>query len=277
MMLRTLHLSNGGAVALHETGAAGSGAAPVLLIHGVGMCAKAWGPQMRALAGGNAHLGGGQAHHVIAADLPGHGASHALPGSPNLPDYVQWAARLIDALALGPVSVVGHSMGALIAAGLAIERPDLVQRAALLNSVHHRSPQARAAVLARAAEIAAGLGNIEAPLARWFGPDQGPMRDMVAQWLRSVSPSGYASAYRAFAQGDTYYAARFGEIRCPLLVLTGADDANSTPEMTLAMAQMAPLGQAVVIKGHRHMVNLTAPDAVNAALNHWLTLNEAKV
>jgi hypothetical protein len=29
------------------------------------------------------------------------------------------------------------------------------------------------------------------------------MREMVAQWLRSVSPSGYASAYRAFAQGDT--------------------------------------------------------------------------
>jgi pimeloyl-ACP methyl ester carboxylesterase len=57
-----------------------------------------------------------------------------------------------QALGLGPVSVAGHSMGALIAAGLAVERPDLVRRVALLNGVHRRSPEARAAVLARAAE-----------------------------------------------------------------------------------------------------------------------------
>jgi pimeloyl-ACP methyl ester carboxylesterase len=34
---------------------------------------------------------------------------------------------------------------------------------------------------------------------------------------------------------------------------------------------LAPLGHAVVIEGHRHMVPLTAPDAVNAALLDWLT------
>ncbi len=261
MMSQTLHLSDGLAVRVIEAGAG----EPLLLIHGVGMRAEAWGPQIAALA---------RDFRVIAVDMPGHGESDPLPGTPELPDYVAWAARVIQALGLGPVSVAGHSMGALIAGGLAVERPDLIRRAALLNGVHRRTPEARAAVLARAAEIAAGAGGIEAPLARWFSPEEAALRDQVAGWLRAVSATGYASAYRAFARGDAVYSDRLSEIRCPLLVLTADGDANSTPAMTEAMAAMAPQGRAVVIRGHRHMVNLTAPEAVTAELQHWLSTKE---
>lgn len=261
MTSRILHLSDGLAVRVIEAGAG----EPLVLIHGVGMRAEAWGPQIEALSA---------TQHVIAVDMPGHGQSDPLPGQPDLPDYVAWAARVIQALNLGAVSVAGHSMGALIAGGLAVERPDLVRRAALLNGVHRRSPEARDAVLARAAEIAAGAGGIEAPLARWFAPEEAALRDQVAEWLRAVSATGYASAYRAFARGDAVYSDRFGEIRCPLLVLTADGDANSTPEMTRTMAAMAPQGRAVVIGGHRHMVNLTAPAAVTAELQHWLSTKE---
>ena len=262
MMSRTLLLSDGAAARIIEAGAG----APLLLIHGVGIRAEAWAPQIAALSAG---------YRVIAVDMPGHGESDLLPGDPRLPDYVAWAARVIEALGLGPVSVAGHSMGSLIAGGLAVERPDLVSRAALLNGVHRRTETARAAVLARAAEIAAGGGGIEAPLARWFDESQGDLRDQVAGWLQAVSPAGYAAAYRAFAEGDGVYADRLGALRCPLLVLTGDGDANSTPEMTRAMAAMAPHGRAVVIEGHRHMVNLTAPEAVTAELQRWLETEEA--
>ncbi|WP_333814921.1 alpha/beta fold hydrolase [Tabrizicola sp.] len=262
MMSRILRLSDGAAVRLLE---AGQGA-PLLLIHGVGLRAEAWAPQIAALSDGA---------RVIAVDMPGHGESDALPGRPGLPDYVAWAARVVEGLGLGPVSVAGHSMGALIACGLAIDHPALVRRVALLNGVHRRSPEARAAVLARAEEIAAGKAGIDGPLARWFGPGDEAVRDRVALWLREVPPEGYASAYRAFAEGDTIYAARMAEIRCPLLVLTGENDGNSTPAMTEAMAAMVPRGRAVVIEGHRHMVNQTAPDRVTAELKRWLTPTEA--
>jgi pimeloyl-ACP methyl ester carboxylesterase len=36
------------------------------------------------------------------------------------------------------------------------------------------------------------------------------------------------------------------------------------------MAEAAPAGYAVLIDGHRHMVNLTAPEEVNAILLEWL-------
>ncbi|MBI1173449.1 alpha/beta fold hydrolase [bacterium] len=266
MISRTLRLSDGRAVRALQAGAGET----LVLIHGVGMRAEAWAPQIAALAGG---------YRVIAVDMAGHGQSDPLPrnpltAGPRLPDYVAWAARVLDALGAGPVNLAGHSMGALVAGGLAIERPDLIRRVALLNSVHRRSTEARAAVLARAAEIARGTSDIEAPLARWFGPQDAVVRAEVAGWLASVDAEGYATAYRAFAEGDAVYADRFGEIRCPMLVLTGAEDANSSPMMARDMAAAAPLGQAEVIAGHRHMVNLTAPEAVNCALHRWLQTTE---
>lgn len=257
MMSRTLRLSDGARVRVLEHGAG----EPVLLIHGVGLRAEAWGPQIGPLAA---------RHRVLAVDMPGHGDSDPLPATPQLPDYVDWAARVIRALDLGPVSLAGHSMGALIAAGVAVAHPDLVARVALLNGVCRRDDAARSAVLARAAEIAAGGGDIGATLDRWFAPEEAPIRAQVADWLSKADPAGYAAAYGAFARGDAVYADRLCEIRCPALVITGEGDGNSTPAMTRAMAGTIPQGRATIVAGHRHMVNLTAPEAVSTALLDWL-------
>ena len=69
----------------------------LLLIHGVGLNAEAWGPQIEALS---------DTHRVIAIDMPGHGAS-ALSG-PELSDYVAQAAALLDQLGIARANVVGH-------------------------------------------------------------------------------------------------------------------------------------------------------------------------
>lgn len=261
MTPRTLLLSDGSRARVITAGAG----EPLLLIHGVGLRAEVWLPQIAALAA---------AHRVIAVDMPGHGDSDALPPGAALPDFVGWAARVIATLGLGPVNVAGHSMGALIALGLAVDRPDLLRRVAALCAVHRRSAQARAAVLARAAEILAGGCDLTAPLARWFDGEDSDERAQVAGWLAAAQPAGYAAAYAAFAGGDATYADRLPQIRCPALLLTAEGDGNSTPAMTRAMAAAIPGAEAVVIAGHRHMVPLTAPQAVNAALTHWLARQE---
>ena len=241
---------------------AGQGA-PVVLIHGVGMQSAAWTPQIHALAA---------THQVIALDLPGHGGSDPLPAHATLSDYVDWLDAVLDALDVGPVNLVGHSMGAMIAGGYAVCHPDRVARVALLNGVFRRSVQARQAVMARAAEIREGRFDLKTPLDRWFGetPKDQQARAQVSDWLSSVNMGGYATAYAAFAAGDSTYADRFSAITCPLLALTGDGDPNSTPAMARAMADAAQNGRAVVLAGHRHMVNLTDPEAVTAALRAWL-------
>jgi pimeloyl-ACP methyl ester carboxylesterase len=261
MMSKTLRLSDGSLAGLIEVGPKDGAGEPLVMIHGVGLNARAWAPQIAALAA---------THRVLALDMPGHGRSSALPQGARLPDYVDWTARVILTLGIGTVNVAGHSMGALIATGLAADYPELIRRVAVLNAVHRRTQDARAAVLARAAAMAQGEFDATAPLSRWFTDADAPIRAQVARWLAEVEHAGYAAAYRAFAEGDDVYADRWGAITCPALVLTGDGDPNSTPDMTRIMASAAPRGRAVVIEGHRHMVNLTAPDRVTAALRDWL-------
>lgn len=259
MMSTTLQLSERRGTLSYR--AAGTGE-PLVLIHGVGMQSAAWGPQLAALS---------HSHRVIALDMPGHGGSGPLPPNATLTDYVAWLGGALDALQLGPVNLAGHSMGALIAGGFAVEHPDRLLRVALLNGVFRRSEAAAQAVQARAAEIKTGKIDLQTPLMRWFGSSAADQsaRTQVADWLGSVDPAGYATAYGAFAKGDATYAARYGQIPCPFLALTGTEDPNSTPEMSRQMAEAAPLGEVEIIAG-RHMVNLTAPDTVNDSLVRWL-------
>lgn len=269
MTLRTLPPSErAGAVGFRAAGTAPPDAPPLVLLHGVGMQSAAWAPQMQAFAA---------THRVIALDLPGHGLSAALAPGAELGDFVDWTAAALEALGLTTVSLAGHSMGALIAAGVAVRHPHRMARVALLNGVYRRDPEARRAVEARAARIGGGDFDTDTPLLRWFGSDgaHAEARAQVAGWLGAVEITGYAAAYGAFARGDAVFADALGTIACPFLALTGDLDRNSTPAMARAMAAAVPHGQAVVIEGHGHMVNLTASQPVNAALAQWLGTTSA--
>ncbi|WP_275791537.1 alpha/beta fold hydrolase [Pararhizobium gei] len=263
MTVRRLQTQQGAAFA--ETGSG----EPLVLIHGVGMRLEAWAPQMAAL---------GRTHRVIAVDMPGHGESQSLPQGAGLEAFVGWISTVLDDLKLENVSIAGHSMGALIAGGAAATLGDRIARVALLNGVYRRDSAARAAVLTRAAEIRDGMIDFDGPLLRWFGEDSrdSAVYRLTHDWLSSVDQNGYATAYQAFAAGDGTYADCWPRIRCPALFLTGSDDPNSTPAMAQAMAQAAPAGYAVLIDGHRHMVNLTAPDEVNTILADWLARKEER-
>ena len=241
----------------------GEGDETVVLIHGVGMRIEAWRPQIDRLA---------KDCRLIAVDLPGHGFSDPLEGVPELPVYVDWFRRFLEDIEAGPVNVAGHSMGALIASGIVATAPEKVRRVALLNGVHRRGADARKAVVARAREIGSGNFDRAAPLARWFSQDEAGTEAyaLVRDLLQAVDPAGYAKAYAAFAGGDALYADCWPEVECPALFLTGDGDLNSTADMARDMAAAARKGLAVVIEGHRHMVNLTAPEAVNRALADWL-------
>ncbi len=240
---------------------------PLVLIHGVGMQCAAWDPQMAALSA---------THHVIAVDIPGHGGSDPLSADALLPDFVAWLHAVLQSFDLGPVNIAGHSMGALIAGGYALEHPQATRRVALLNAVHCRTPHARSAVEQRAVNIAQGQMDFQAPLTRWFGdsPIEKEARALVTGWLSDMDISSYATAYHAFATGDRIYADRWSAVSCPMLALTGDADLNSTPWMSKNMARAAQNGTVKILSGHRHMINLTAPDEVNTILLDWLARPE---
>jgi pimeloyl-ACP methyl ester carboxylesterase len=228
---------------------------------------EAWRPQIERFQ---------TTHRVVVLDMPGHGESDPAPTDAKLDDFADRAVRLLDALEIDAANVVGHSMGALVTLALATRCLDRCLRIACLNAVYQRDEESRRAVRARAEAIRSGSGmsDIAGPLRRWFGDTPSAeyaalIRD-VGSWLKYVSPAGYATAYKLFAEGDTAFIGKLTNVSMPSLFLTGELDPNSTPAMSEAMASAAPNGQCRIIKGARHMMNLTHVDQTNEAIESLL-------
>lgn len=240
----------------------------VLLIHGVGLRAESWLPQIDALAGLNT---------VYAIDLPGLGESRLLDATgPTIRHYTDAVRALVQDVIGGPVIVGGHSLGALITIDLAVSAPDLCRAIAPFNGIYQRTPEALAAVQERARGLREQVGGAldpaltSAPVKRWFGAnpvgDAAEMAAMCTTWLEANNLAGYAAAYTAFASTEGPDPKDLAAISLPALFLTGEHDPNSTPDMSRAMAARVADAQVVVVPGAAHMTGLTHPDAVNAAL-----------
>lgn len=233
---------------------------PLVLIHGVGLQADAWLAMVPALS---------RKFRVVCVDMPGHGAS---PWQ-NTTTLGEYSARLTQFLAELPIPVfiAGHSMGALLALELAAQHPRKIAGVGALNGVYRRSPQATKAVCARAEALAqSSAADPEPTLERWFGAaphgDLEKAADACRGWLSANDISGYAAAYRVFAEQDGPADATLMKLNCPAVFITGSEDPNSTAQMSQSMASLCKQGHAEIITGAAHMMPMTHADSVAAAL-----------
>lgn len=118
---------------------------PVVLIHGVGLNKEMWGGQIVGLA---------TQYRVIAYDMLGHGASPRPASGTGLLGYAEQLLELLDHLQLPLASVIGFSMGGLVARAFALHHPERLKSLVVLNSVFNRSEEQRAGVIARTAQAA---------------------------------------------------------------------------------------------------------------------------
>ncbi len=111
-----------GTLAVKEWPAAGQRRGDAFLIHGLFAEADSFTLLARRLAKGGLR--------VLAIDLPGHGASDAT--AKDLDQATEAVAMALRATASGPVRLVGHSLGAMIATRIAAEREVEIERLMLL-------------------------------------------------------------------------------------------------------------------------------------------------
>ena len=91
-------------LAVRRWGEVRPGEPVVLALHGLTSTAAVWADLARRCD-----------VPVLAPDLPGRGSSVAVPAGPGLPGLAREVHRVVDALDLRRVVVVGHSMGAFLA------------------------------------------------------------------------------------------------------------------------------------------------------------------
>lgn len=259
--LERFQTSNG--IACHRSG---EGAA-IVLVHGVGLRAESFGWQIAFLE---------KTYSVFAIDVPGHGESPGFDATcPGLGEYTARLKGFIDEVIGEPVMLVGHSMGAMIVVDFARRFPQHCRGVVALNAVHRRAADVALAVQQRAAALKQGDAGdvVSAPVRRWFGEcPRGfelKMARCCEKWLNQVDRAGYGAAYSVFANENGLSDAEFMQLDLPALFLTGAHDENSTPEMSHAMANLAPAGEAVIIANARHLVQLTHASEVNKVLGRF--------
>ncbi|MCY1490541.1 3-oxoadipate enol-lactonase 2 [compost metagenome] len=240
---------------------------PVVLIHGVGLNKEMWGGQMVGLA---------PQFQVIAYDMLGHGASPRPEPGTGLLGYAEQLRELLEHLGLRQATVIGFSMGGLVARAFALHYPQHLEGLVILNSVFNRSAEQRAGVIERTRQAAehGPDANAEAALSRWFSREYqaaNPAQiEAIRQTLASNDPQGYLTTYELFATQDMYRAEDLGSIQVPTLVATGELDPGSTPEMARQLAERIPGARVAVLDEQRHMMPVESPRLVNQVLLDFL-------
>jgi pimeloyl-ACP methyl ester carboxylesterase len=182
------------------------------------------------------------------------------------------------------VSVVGHSMGGMLAARFAASYPDITERAVLYDPIGltdvrwqqpwHSAEEAYKAAMARTNDQAweAALANIQ----RYFPDAWKPEYEKYARILYAPTLSGdwprlamVQSIYRQITYLDPVVH-DWAHIKSKTLVLGGERDGQNFPALAKHIAETVPGAQLVLFPNIGHVPHIQAPEMFNEALLKFL-------
>jgi 3-oxoadipate enol-lactonase len=234
---------------------------PVVLVHGLALDRRMWDNQVPALA---------DLATVIRYDARGFGRSTRDAEIPYSHADDLWL--LLDHLGLESAVLVGLSMGGRIVVEATLAAPERVRALVLLDAVLDGVPWDPESAKGMDA-IGAGLraGGLDGAKAAWlrhgfFGPAQ--RKPEVARRLTEMVGdfSGAAWTSRDPHLPHPESSGLLGTISAPTTVVVGELDVPCFREMAEVLADGIPGARLVTVPDAGHMVNMEAPQAVNALL-----------
>ena len=234
----------------------------VVLIHGT--APAIWGELPALLA---------EDHQVVAYDRRSFGSR---PGTASgLTSHADDAAAVIrDAGA--PATVVGWSIGGVIAMELAATRPELVEALVLLEPPLHAKRHLRPAMIAAiaGATVRGKLGWGEAGgrrFLRWaLGRRDGrsDLDRMPAEWHARLAAGDGAAIVRelAFGTGEHLDADTLGRTTAPTRVLRGDQSSPVFADASQRATDFIPGAVLVDVAGSGHVIQIDAPETVAASV-----------
>jgi pimeloyl-ACP methyl ester carboxylesterase len=218
---------------------------PVVLIHGLGGSSRCWAWSVPALA---------SRHRVYLVDLPGFGVLRRLHRHFALSSASTWLAEWMRVTGIRRAHLVGHSMGAFIAARLAAELPGAVGRLILVSAAG--VPVGRSVV-----------GCLRRLPAGWRHRTPGSWRLLLPDALLTRPTMVWRTARELLAQDVR---ATLREIRTPTLVLWGADDPLIPADCAEVFRREISGARRLLLLRAGHLPMLTRPEEFNQALLAFL-------
>jgi len=224
-----------------------------------------------------------QRYTVYALDLPGMGYSQIVPGaSYDEPAMRAAVTRLVTHLDLRDVTLLGESMGAVLALTTAADLPDRVHRVVAVNPYDYAGGIARSSLLARlivTGVIAPGVGPLLArlepkPVMRAILTgglvDKTALREDYLDELLSVGRHpGYPTVARAVYRNLpslTAARARYPKVTAPVHLIYGEKDWSRRSDRQ-ANRQRLPDAEFTQVPKAGHFITLERPDVPADLLN----------
>jgi 3-oxoadipate enol-lactonase len=201
---------------------------------------------------------------VIRYDLRGHGLTEAPAPPYTADDLARDAVKLLDALEINDAAICGVSVGGLIAQAFAVNYPERV-RALVLCDTGAKIATAEAWQQRIDKVRADGVASlVQMTMERWFcaGFRLRCALDVrgYSLMLRQTSADGYAGTCAALRDTDLRQAVT--QIKKPTLVLCGAEDIGTPPELGRELAGLIPNAQFYLIDNAAHLPCVEQPAAL---------------
>jgi pimeloyl-ACP methyl ester carboxylesterase len=222
-------------------------------------------------------------HRSTTYDARGVGATRTSAPPPwGIDEHAADCAALIEAVCAPPVTLVGLSMGSLIAVQLAHDRPELVERAIAMGTCVRKTGFIREW---EEAEIALRRAGVELPAdfatthyamqyfpAEVLGDDElwARIKPFVAADFGARDGAMLAAQWQACLDYDS--TELLPRIRVPVHAVAFSEDVQTPPARVREVAELAADGHFHLLKGLGHGSAFGhRPDAVNACIREILT------
>lgn len=246
----------------------GDSAGPAIVFaNSLGTDLRIWDALVEALGSG---------YRTLRYDKRGHGLSGCTPMPYSMVQLATDLDRLMDATGVDDVILCGVSVGGQITQQLKALGTRRI-RALILCDTAAKIGDAETWGQRIAALEAGGIASIaDAILERWFSPAfRSGDPDDLAGWgnmLTRTPLDGYIGVCAALRDSDL--TADAGRIDVPTLVVCGAEDAATPPEMVEAFAGLIPGARFARIDGAGHLPSIEQPRALAAAMTAFFREND---